>query len=338
MNKSPWDDFSSVDNIYTRRRKGVKLEYFSNFNFQKHGFKLVFLVIVACLMLWFASGIYVVKEGEKGLLLRFGAFSRISYPGLNYHLPWPLEKVIIEQMSKSRRIEIGYRSNQKYGTSSSFTSIDAESIMLTGDENIVLLHCDIMWHINNIENYIFFIQNPETTVKAVAQSVIREVVAEKDISSILSNQKQVIADQIEESIQSTLDKYHSGVKVEQVQLLKAEPPVEVRPAFIDVQTSRADKAREINQAQAYRNNIIPKARGESAQLIQASEAYKQENIERALGDSKRFTDLLVQYKDNKDLMKQRIYLDTIEKILTKGKKVIVGSEMLPHLAIDKISK
>ena len=338
MNKSPWDDFDSVENIYTRKKKGMTLDNFGNFNFQKHGLKIIFLLIVASLALWIASGVYIVREGEKGLVLRFGAFSRISYPGLNYHLPAPFEKVIVEQMNKSRRIEIGYRSNHKYAATSSLKSVDAESIMLTGDENIVVLNCDIMWHINNIENYIFFIQNPETTVKAVAHSVIREVVAEKDISSILSNQKQVIADQIEESIQSTLDKYHSGVRIEQVQLLKAEPPAEVRPAFIDVQTSRADKAREINQAQAYRNNIIPKARGESSQLIQSSEAYKQESIERALGASKRFTDLLVQYKDNQDLMKQRMYLDTIEKVLARGKKIIVGNELLPHLAIEKILK
>ena len=257
MNNSPWDDLGK-DNIYTRKKNKVNFDYFKNFNLDKNNYKLIILILILLTLIWAASGIHIIKEGEQGLVLRFGAFSRISYPGLNYHLPAPIEKVIIKKMKKSRRIEIGYRSNQKYGTSSTASSIDSESIMLTGDENIVLLNCDIMWHIKDLKNYIIHIQNPEITVKAIAQSVIREVIAEKKISSILSNQKQIIADQIEENIQLTLDKYNSGVQIEQVQLLKAEPPMEVRPAFIDVQTSRADKEREINQAQAYRNNIIPK--------------------------------------------------------------------------------
>jgi membrane protease subunit HflK len=335
MSKSPWDDFEEVDNIFTRKRNKINFNGFNNFNFKKNHIKIILSAIGIVFLLWLSSGIYKLKEGEQGIVLRFGAFKKINVAGLNYHLPSPIEEVIIERVNTSRTTEIGYRPVNK-GSNASQIELSNESTMLTGDENIVNLSTQITWHIENLKEYTLNIKNPENTVKAVAQSVIREVIAEKNISSILSDKKQIIADQIKANIQNTLDKYGAGIAIEKVNLLEAQAPLEVRPAFIDIKTANADKQKEINQAYAYRNNILPEARGESSKITQEAEAYKQEVIERARGEAKRFSDLLVQYSNNKEIMKQRIYLETVEKVLEKSNKVIVGNGVLPHMDLDKI--
>lgn len=336
--KSPWDDFEEEKNIFTKNRKNPF--NFNNFQFNLNS-KALFLGLLALFFIWLSSGIYEVKEGEEAAVIRFGRFVRKGFPGLNYHLPTPFEIVIIEKVNQSRRLEIGYRSNNnfKYNTNNyndSGKPITAESTMLTGDENIVELNCDVMWHINDIEKFIFNIVNPEEAVKTATESAIREIIGKTPISSVLSNQKQEITEKIEKLTQKILNQYTAGVTVEKVQLLKAEPPAEVIDAYRDVQTSKADKEREINQAQAYNNDILPKARGEAAKILQEAEGYKQEVIEKAFGDSKRFTAIYDRYVINKQLTRDRLYLETLEEILKGSNKVIIGnSGMLPHMAIGQ---
>ena len=331
--KSPWDNFEEEKNIFTKPRK--QQLNFNNFQFNFNS-KMVIIALVAFVFLWFVSGIYEVKEGEEAAVIRFGKFVRKGFPGLNYHLPVPFEVVIIEKVNQSRRIEIGYRSNSMKPSNDSGRGITAESTMLTGDENIVELNCDVMWHIDNLEKYIFNVVNPEDAVKTAAESAIREVISKTPISSVLSSQKQEITDKIEALTQKILDQYTVGVNIEKVQLLKAEPPAEVIDAYRDVQTSRADKEREINQAQAYNNDVLPKARGEAAKLLQEAEGYKQEIISNAEGDTQRYTAVYMQYKASKQVTKDRLYLETIEEILKGANKVIVGAEgMLPHMAIKQ---
>jgi membrane protease subunit HflK len=339
MSKSPWDD--EIENIFTRKRNKLNFSGFNGFNFASFNNGKVFLfLLLGIFLLWLASGIYKLKEGEQAVILRFGNFNRITLPGLNYHLPSPIEERIIERVNTSRTTEVGYRSASKYGSQASQVEIANESTMLTGDENIVNLSTQITWHIESLPDYVLNIKNPENTVKDVAQSVIREVIAEKPISSILSDKKQLIADQIEANMQNTLDKYGAGIKIEKVNLLEAQAPVQVRPAFIDVKTASADKQREINQAYAYRNNILPEARGECAKLTQEAEAYRQEVIERSKGDAKSFSDLLIQYTNNKEInkeiMKQRIYLETVEKVLQNSKKIVIGNEVLSHMSLNEL--
>jgi len=333
--KSPWDDFeegdNNINNIFTKSLKGHF--NFRNFPFNFHSRLIVISILVLCVF-WLASGIYEVKEGEEAAVMRFGRFVRKGFPGLNYRLPSPLELTIIEKVNQSRRIEVGYRSG---GTRSNENSrlIAAESTMLTGDENIIELNCDVMWHINDLEKFIFNIVNPEECVKTATESATREVIGNTPISSVLSNQKQEITDKIEELTQRILDQYNAGVSIEKVQLLKAEPPSEVIDAYRDVQTSKADKEREINQALSYNNDILPKARGEASKILQESEAYRQETISRAEGDSKRFTAIYNQYITNKQVMRDRLYLETLEEILKGSNKVIMGSNgVLPHMAIQ----
>lgn len=337
LKRSPWEDSENEEkNIFTRPRK--KQFDLNNFQFNFNG-KIIIASLFALTALWFASGVYEVKEGEESAVVRFGRFVRKGSPGLNYHLPSPLELVIIEKVNQSRRIEIGYRSNSvgvRSSNNDSGRSIASESTMLTGDENIVELNCDVMWHISDLQKFIFNIINPEEAVKTATESAIRQIIAETPISSVLSNQKQEITDKIEELTQKILDGYNAGVIIEKVQLLKAEPPAEVIDAYRDVQTSKADKEREINQAQSYNNDILPKARGEAAKILQEAEGYKQEVIAKAEGDTSRFNAIYQQYVTNKQLTKDRLYLETVEEVLKGANKVIMGAEgMLPHMAIQQ---
>ena len=344
--KSPWDDDSSSnepsetpakeDNIFTKaRRKNNNKSQFPEFNFNFNLTpNIIGLILGGIVALWLASGIYEVKEGEEAIIVRFGKFVRKGTAGLNYRMPFPIEYSIIEKVNQSRRIEIGYRSGVvSKGNTGASRDIALESTMLTGDENIAYLNCDVMWHIKNLEDYVFNVMAPEDAVKTSAESAIREVIGKTPIASVLSSQKQEIADKVAALTQKILDIYKVGVEVDQVQLLKAEPPAEVIDAYRDVQTSRADKEREINQAQAYNNDILPKARGDAAKLMQEAEGYKQEVISRAEGDASRFNAVLLQYQTAKQVTKDRLYLDAVSEVMQGANKVITSSGVLPHMAI-----
>ncbi|PCJ29692.1 MAG: FtsH protease activity modulator HflK [Rickettsiales bacterium] len=335
FSKSPWDDNGQEDNIFTQKRK-------PQFNFDNFQFdfspKLILIGLAALIAVWLASGIYEVKEGEQAIVIRFGKYHRSGEPGLNYHFPNPIEKIIVAEVDKSNRLEIGYRSTgrARVGGAVSARDIASESLMLTGDENIMELNIDVMWHIKDLSHYVFNISDPEDTVRAAAQSAIREVIASIDITSVLSNKKQAIADRMEVLIQEILDQYESGVTIEQVKLLRAEPPKEVIAAYRDVQTAKADKENAINKAEAYQNDILPRARGESAKIVQAAEGYKVEVVSKAKGDASRFNAVYKQYVLGKSVTKSRLYLETIEDILQDASITIVGSGgVLPHMAINK---
>ncbi|MDX2049706.1 MAG: FtsH protease activity modulator HflK [Rickettsiaceae bacterium] len=334
MPKSPWEDDERSDEFPAMRKSSRS--NFPNFKIPDVGGVPPWLALGAVgviFLIWLASGLYKISEGEESVVLRFGKYVRTEKPGLNYHLPWPFEEVIVEPISKSRRVEIGYRSSVYSPDKQKF--IAHESKMLTGDENILSLHCDVLWHIRNLQDYVFNVLSPEDTVKAAAESAIREVIGETPIAYALSSQKQEIASKIETLVQKTLDSYDIGIDIEMVQLLKAEPPQEVISAYRDVQTSRADKEKEINQALAYNNDVLPKSRGEASKLVQLAEGYKQEVISKAQGDTKRFLAIYSEYVKNKRLIKDRLALETIEEVLASSTKYISGPNTLPHLAIDQ---
>lgn len=328
--RSPWDN----DNEYNNSNdffKNIKNKQLPSFDFKNK----IFYILLIFVALWLLSGIYEVKEGEEAVILRFGKFVRQAYPGLNYRLPKPIEQLYIEKVNMSRRVEVGYRSNESVISDNS-RDVAFESIMLTGDENILKLNCDVMWHISDLPQYMFSVALPQETVKAVTQSVLREVIGCTPIADALSNQKQAIADKIHTLIQAMLDRYNIGIKIEQVQLLKVEPPDEVISAYRDVQTSRADKEREINQAQAYRNDLIPKARGRAAEMLQQAEGYKEEVISTAQGDVKRFNALFIAYMQNKQVTRSRLTLDTIKEVMSGTQKTIVGDGViLPHMQLTQ---
>ncbi len=335
LNKSPWDDLEQEDNIFTKKRK----EQFNFNNFQFNlGINFIAVVLGVFLLIWLGSGVYEIEEGEQAIVIRFGKFNRVGYAGLNYHLPSPIEKIIREKVDQSRRVEIGYRSTgrARIGGAVSTTDVKSESIMLTGDENIIGLNVDVMWHISDLSKYVFSLVDPQETVKAAAESAIREVIGNTPISAVLSNKKQMIADRIEVLIQNILDQYDSGVSIEQVKLLRAEPPEEVIAAYRDVQTAKADKEKVINESEAYKNDVLPRARGESEKILQEAEGYKAEVTFRALGDTARFDSIYKQYQASKDVTKTRMYLEAMESILQDTDKVIMGGDgMLPHMALQQ---
>lgn len=347
FSKSPWDQDDNVENIFTRKRNNQPFFNGFNFNmFDPKNKKFIVFSLLALVALWLSSGIYKVDEGEEAAVLRFGKFVRLDRPGLNYHLPAPFEKVIIEKVHKSRRTEIGYRSlsARNYNirrqfdnrTNTNYRYLPEESIMLTGDENLVDLNCDILWRINSIFDYTFNIADQERTVEKAAESAIREVIGKTPISFVLSNKKQEIAEKIEEVAQKMLNDYGSGIKIDSVQLLKAEPPMEVIDAYRDVQTSRADKEKIINEAYAYRNNILPQARGEAAKIIQNAEAYKQEVVANSEGLTNKFNAILSEYRAQKLITRDRLYLDMIEQVLKKANKTIIDqNNTLPHIALGE---
>jgi membrane protease subunit HflK len=337
VQRSPWDDAESDnDNIFTRK-KNTNFNWPNNFNFKPN---MALLILVPLFLLWILSGIfYKVDEGQQVFVFRLGKFNRIGVAGLNYRLPAPIEEVIIENVDHSRRIEIGYRSSGKVLVTPNMVSADdikSESIMLTGDENIVSLNVDVNWHIADLPKYILNLATPQETVKSAAESAIREVVGNTPISAILSNKKQMIAEKIEKLIQDILDHYESGVVIEQVKLLRAEPPEEVIASYRDVQTAKADKEKIINESEAYKNDILPKARGEAARILEEANAYKVEIIARAKGDVSRFQALYSQYLNNREVTRNRLYLETIEAILQNTNNSVIGTNnVLPHTSLDQ---
>ena len=308
------------------------------------GGKQAILVLIILGLVWLASGLYRVLPDEQGVVLRFGKFVKTTQPGLNYHIPVPIESVITPKVTKVNRIDIGFRSERDSGFSSSggVADVPQESLMLTGDENIVNIDFSVFWVIKDAGNFLFKIQDPEGTVKAAAETAMREVIARSNIQSILTEGRSVIENDTQEIIQKILDEYTSGIQITQVQTQKADPPDQVIDAFRDVQAARADMERSKNEAEAYANDVIPRARGEAQKILQAAEAYKKEVVAKAEGEASRFLAIYNEYKNAKSVTQERMYLETMEKVLGDIDKVIIeknaGSGVVPYLPLPELKK
>ena len=293
--------------------------------------------ILILLFIWLLSGFYKVNANEQGVILRFGEWVRTTQPGLHYHLPYPIEIAKTPKVTKVNKTEIGFRT-----LNDTQRMLLEESLMLTGDENIVDINFSVFWVINDAGKYLFKLRSPDTNIKSISESVMREVIGNTPIADALAERRQEIEILSLEKIQNVLDKYDSGIKVTQLQLQKVDPPDQVIDSFRDVQRARADKEKVINEAIAYKNDIIPRARGESEKIIQGAEAYKREVVARSEGDAQRFDSILKSYKNNEDVTKNRIYLETLEEILQNANKVIIdtkqGSGVLPYLPLPEIQK
>jgi len=300
------------------------------------------LLILVAIALWLASGFYRVLPDEQGVVTRFGAYVATTPPGLNYHLPYPIEDVMTPKVTRVNRAEIGFRSAGDTGRSDLVRALPDESLMLTGDENIVDINFVVFWVIKDAGHYLFNIRDPDDTVKAVAESVMREIIGQTPIASALAEGRAQIEARALTDIQQILDNYGSGIQITQSQLLKVDPPQQVVDAFRDVQRARADQERLRNEAEAYRNDIIPRARGEAEQLIQEAEAFKQEVVARASGDAERFNNVYSSYSLAKDVTVRRIYLETMEEVLGNANKLILdknaGSGVVPYLPLPELQK
>jgi len=299
----------------------------------------VAVVLLAIVVLWAASGFYRVLPDEVGVVLRFGAYNRTAQPGLNYHLPAPIESVQTPSVTRINRTEIGYRSGE---TRAGSRELPEEALMLTGDENIVDINFTVFWFIKDAKSYLFNIRNPDATVKSAAESAMREIVGETPIAQALAEGRGKIETDTQHLLQRILDSYGAGIDVTQVQLAKVDPPAPVIDAFRDVQRALADRERLRNEAESYRNDIIPRARGDSVRIKQEAEAYRAEIIARSQGDADRFTAVYRAFKVAQDVTLQRLYIETMEEILKNSNKVIIDkavqgqSGVLPYLALPSL--
>jgi modulator of FtsH protease HflK len=305
------------------------------------------IIPIALIVLWLASGIYTVDPDEVGVVLRFGAYNRTTGPGLGYHLPNPIEKVLTPSVTRVNRTEIGYRNAEGPTTRGAATrQVPEEALMLTGDENIVDINFTVFWVIKDAKDYLFNIRAPDATVKSAAESAMREVIGETPIAQAMAEGRGKVETDTHNLLQGILDDYGAGIEVTQLQLLKVDPPAgrngEVIDAFRDVQRALADRERLRNEAEAYRNDIVPKARGAAAAVKQEAEAYRAEIIARSQGDADRFTSVYHAFKAAQDVTLQRLYLETMEEILKNSNKVIIdksaqgGSGVLPYLPLPAL--
>jgi membrane protease subunit HflK len=308
------------------------------------GGKPIGLILIIIAFVWLASGLYRVGPDEQGVVLRFGKFIKTTQPGLHYHIPLPIETVQTPKVTKVNRMDIGFRSERDSGFSQGggVADVPQESLMLTGDENIVNIDFSVFWVIKDAGKFLFEIQDPEGTVKAAAETAMREVIAKSRIQQILTEGRAKIEMETQEIIQSILDEYNSGIQITQVQTQKADPPDQVIDAFRDVQAARADMERSKNEAEAYANDVIPRARGEAAKIMQAAEAYKQRVVAASEGEASRFVSIYNEYAKAKQVTKDRMYLETMEKVLADIDKVIIdknsGSGVVPYLPLPELGK
>jgi len=305
--------------------------------------KGIVIIALIAVLLWGFSGIYQVAPDELGIVLRFGRYVRDAQPGLNIKFPYPIETVLTPKVLNINRIDIGMRVEDGLRRGTSWRDVPEESLMLTGDENIVDVDFTVLWRIkpNGAADYLFNIQSPEGTVKAVAESAMREVIGRSEIQPILTGARQNVETAVQDLMQRVLDIYQSGVQITQVQMQKVDPPQQVIDSFRDVQAARADAERAQNEAQTYANRVVPEARGRAAQILQAADAYREQTVAEATGQASRFLQVYEQYKKAPDITRQRLYLETMERVLGGADKVILdaqtnagGSGVVPVLPLN----
>ena len=316
--------------------------------------KVFGLVLAGLGFVWLASGIYIIQPDENGVVLRFGEYVKtVTEPGPNYHLPYPIETVIKPKVTTENIVEVGFRrkvySGQAFGQRTLHTLKDGqeidvppESLMLTGDENIVDLNFTVRWRIGIPENYLFKVSDPDSALKNIAESAMREVIGKHPIDAALTESRAMIQEEVRELIQSVADSYEMGVLISGIELQQVNPPKSVIEAFRDVQAARADKERTQTEAIGYANDILPRARGEAAQILQEAEGYKSARVSEAEGDAARFNAQLKEYRGAKEVTKERLYLETMQDVMKDTQKVVItggaSGNVLPYLPLDRMKE
>ena len=306
----------------------------------------VLVITLIAIALWLASGVFEVAPDELGLVMRFGKFDRKVNPGLSYHLPYPIESVEIPKVTRVTPIQIGVRFVEDARRGTQTRDVPEESLMLTGDENIVDVDFTVFWVVaagaTGASDFRFNMQNPEGAVKAVAESAMREVIGRSELEPILTGGRQRVESEVRDLVQKTLDQYKAGITVTQVQLLKVDAPAQVIDAFRDVQAAQADQERAQNEARTYAGRVVPEARGRAAQVEQAAEAYREQTVAEAIGQTARFNKIYEEYKKAPEVTRQRLYLETMERLFGGTDKIILdssgqgGSGVVPYLPLPEL--
>ena len=304
-----------------------------------------YLVGLLLLVVWLATGIYIVAPDERGVVLRFGTVVRETESGPHYHLPWPIEQVLKPSVTQIRKDEVGFRTVD-VGPPARYREIDDEALMLTGDENIVKLEFIVQYRIRpdakGITDFLFNVRDPQSTLRAVAEAGMREVVGRTNIDSVLTEGKERVQEDAQQVVQAILDRYASGIEIVTVKLQDVDPPNQVSDAFKDVISAQQDKERLINEAFGYANDVVPKARGEAAQLLNEADGYREAKVREATGTAQRFIALEEEYAKAKDVTRRRLYLETMEDILPRVNKILLddvaAKQVVPYLPLDQVVK
>ena len=304
------------------------------------------LIILVLVGIWLLSGLYRVQENERGVPLLFGDWNGdVTEPGLHWWPPAPIGEVLVPPVTQINRLNIGFRDASDIRTRTTSTrDVQNESLMLTSDQNIADVDFTVQWRISNAGEYLFNIRNPEETVKAAAESAMREVVGQTALDDLLTTAREEVQSKTRDLIQSILDGYGAGIAIERVQLQKTEAPPPVIDAFNDVQRARQDKEKLQNEAESYRNRIVPTSRGEAAGLIQEATAYRERVIKEAQGEASRFDQIYETYRSAPEVTRRRLYIETLRDVLEKADKVIIddgaegGQGVVPYLPLNELNR
>ncbi len=303
------------------------------------------LIVIALVLgaVWLGSGFYRVQPDQQGVVLRFGAYNRTTFPGLNYAMPWPVESVLRPAVTRINRVDVGYQATGSdlrpiRGRDIGVRDVGEESLMLTGDENIIDIECAVFWRIRDAEAFLFNTRNPAYTVKSAAESVMREVIGRTPIQPALTDARAAIELAVRKGVQAIMDQYGSGVEITQLQLQKVDPPAAVIDSFRDVQRANTDADRARNEAESYHNDIVPRARGDAARLVAEAEGAKEAGIVEAKGQAQRFESVLKAYAAAKDVTMQRLYIETMQEIMSNTPSIVVDDKLrgvVPYLPLGE---
>ena len=304
--------------------------------------KGIILLVAAVIVIWASSGIYRVNPGEQGVEMLFGKFVKRTGPGLHFWAPSPIGDVIKPNVERTNSINIGYRGVgdvERSGT----RDVSEESLMLTSDQNIIDIDFVVQWRIKNAADYLFNIRDPQATIKIAAESSMREVIGQTPLEEAITTKRQMVQQDTKDLLQKILDQYGAGVAIAEIQLQAADPPKEVIDAFNDVQRAKQDQERSVNEATAYKNDIVPRANGQAQKMLQDAEAYKEKVIKEAQGEAKRFLSVYETYLGAKDVTTRRLFLERMQQVLKASEKVIIdkgqgGSGVVPYLPLPELKK
>lgn len=299
--------------------------------------KALWLLAAVILLIWGLSGFYRVQPDEQGVELLFGRYVRTTQPGLNYWFPAPAGQVLRPKVTQTNQITVGFR-----GSEPNVRAVPQESHMLAGDQNIVDVWFVVQWRIRDAGDFLFNMRDPEGTVKVAAESAVREVVGRNPLQAVMTNQRELIAQDSRDHLQAIMDGYGAGITILDLRIQKADPPAEVIDAFNEVQRAKQDEERLRNEALAYRNDIIPRAKGEAARMVEGASAEREKLIREAEGQASRFTAFYQTYAANKNITIRRMYLEAMQEVLGRSEIIIMddagGSGVVPYLALPEIQR
>jgi len=341
---NPWGEGSSNNRDFENSIKKAK-DKFGKFKLgSPRNFSIIVIIAV---LFWLATGFYRVEPDEQGVELLFGKWSGVTTsPGLHYFFPRPIGQTITPKVEVIRKINVGYRTASDLGFSSNSTTerkVTEESLMLTGDQNISDLRFTVLYKIKDAGKFLFKLRNPESTVKDMSESVMREIVGQRDLQFLLTEGRQEVEQVVRIFLQDILDSYESGILIQSIQLQSVDPPDQVIDSFDEVQRARQDKSRLVNEANSYLNKIVPNARGEAAKLVQEASAYKEQVVKQAEGVAQNFIDVYNSYKNAKEVTIERITLETLSEVLEGPNKIILddsgtGQGVVPYLPLNELKK